>query len=111
MAARIFMPLGMTETSFGARSDQKSRFVSNYYVAKDGSFALAEDGQESPYSNPENKFQSGGGGLVSTLGDYAKFAQMMLDGGVYKGHRVLDEATVDLMMQDHMGQDKPYLQP
>jgi len=111
MRERIFNPLGMSETGFRVRPDQKTRFVSNYYIAGDGSFALAEDGQKSLYLNPKNKFQSGGGGLVSTLGDYAKFAQLMLDGGIYKGHRVLDEATVDLMMQDHMGQDKPYLQP
>jgi len=111
MDERIFDPLGMDETGFGVRADQKARFVSNYYVAQDGSYALAEDGQASPYSNPDNKFQSGGGGLVSTLGDYSKFAQMMVQGGIYDGHRVLDEATVELMMQDHMGQYKPYLQP
>lgn len=111
MADRIFTPLGMGETGFTVRPDQKPRFVSNYFIAKDGSFTLAEDGQTSPYLNADNKFQSGGGGLVSTLGDYAKFAEMMLDGGIYKGHRVLDEATVELMMQDHMGQDKPYLFP
>jgi len=111
MQERIFDPLGMTETGFGVRPDQKASFVSNYFVKKDGSYGLADDGQSSPYLNADNKFQSGGGGLVSTLGDYAKFAQLMLDGGIYNGHRVLDEATVDLMMQDHMGQDKPYLQP
>ena len=111
MAQRIFDPLGMTQTGFRVRPDQKPHFVSNYRLAEDGSFILAEDGQDSPYSDPKNKFESGGGGLVSTLGDYAKFAQMMLDGGIYDGHRVLDEATVELMMQDHMGQDKPYLQP
>ena len=111
MRERIFDPLGMNETSFTVRPDQISRFVSNYYLTEDGSYALAEDGQKSPFANPENKFQSGGGGLVSTLGDYAKFAQMMLEGGIYKGHRVLDEATVELMMQDHMGQDKPYMFP
>ena len=111
MQDRIFTPLGMSETGFHVRPDQQSRFVSNYYIAKDGSFKVAEDGQSSPYLNAENKFQSGGGGLVSTLDDYAKFAQMMLDGGIYKGHRVLTETTVERMMQDHMGQDKPYLQP
>jgi len=111
MNERLFEPLGMSETGFSVTPDQKARFVSNYYIAEDGSFALAEDGQKSPYLNIENKFESGGGGLVSTLGDYAKFAQLMLDGGIYDGHRVLDEATVELMMQDHMGQDKPYLQP
>ena len=111
MEERIFGPLGMRETGFTVRVDQKTRFVSNYYVTEDGSYAVAEDGQKSPYLNPENKFQSGGGGLVSTLGDYAKFAQLMLEGGVYNGHRILDEATVKAMMQDHMGQDKPYLLP
>jgi len=111
MRERIFDPLGMTETGFGVRPDQKTRFVSNYLMTENGTYALAEDGQKSPFSNPKNQFQSGGGGLVSTLGDYAKFAQLMLEGGVYKGHRVLEEATVDLMMQDHMGQDKPYLLP
>ena len=111
MDERIFDPLGMDETGFGVRPDQRSRFVSNYYITEEGSFALAEDGQSSPYLNSDNKFQSGGGGLVSTLGDYAKFAQMMLEGGIYKGHRVLDETTVELMMQDHMGQNKPYLLP
>ena len=111
MRERIFDPLGMTETGFGVRPDQKTRFVSNYLMTENGTYALAEDGQKSPFSNPKNQFQSGGGGLVSTLGDYAKFAQLMLEGGVYKGHRVLEEVTVDLMMQDHMGQDKPYLLP
>ncbi len=111
MEARIFKPLGMSETGFRVRPDQKERFASNYYIAKDGTFKLAEAGQTSPFLNAQNQFESGGGGLVSTLGDYAKFAQMMLDGGIYEGHRVIDEATVELMMQDHMGQDKPYLQP
>lgn len=111
MDERIFTPLGMSETGFRVRADQKARFVSNYYINRNGAFVLSEDGQSSPYLDPENKFESGGGGLVSTLGDYAKFAQMMLDGGIYKGHRVVSEATVELMMQDHMGQDKPYLQP
>ncbi len=111
MVERIFEPLGMNETGFSVKPDQKTRFVSNYYIDKDGAFALAEDGQTSPYLNADNKFQSGGGGLVSTLGDYAKFAQLMLDGGTYNGHRVLEESTVELMMQDHMGADKPYFQP
>ena len=52
---------------------------------------LIEDGQISPFSNPLNEFQSGGAGLVSTIDDFAIFAKLMLDGGDYKGHRVLDE--------------------
>jgi CubicO group peptidase (beta-lactamase class C family) len=108
--ARIFDPLGMEETSFRVREDQKARFVSNYALNGEGVFTLAEDGQTSPFLD-DNAFQSGGGGLVSTLGDYAKFAQMMLDGGDYKGHRVLEEATVKEMMSDQMSEGDAYLLP
>ncbi len=109
--ARIFDPLGMSETSFRVRDDQKVRFVSNYALsAETGEFTLAEDGQTSPFLN-ENAFQSGGGGLVSTLGDYAKFSQMMLDGGIYKGHRVLAAETVRDMMTNQMNPNDPYLLP
>ncbi len=110
MQERIFDPLGMNETGFYVKPEQKSRFASNYYITKDGTFALAEDGQSSPFLN-DNAFQSGGGGLVSTLDDYAKFAQMMLDGGIYNGHRVLDENTVNLMMSDNMGENPVFLFP
>jgi CubicO group peptidase (beta-lactamase class C family) len=108
---RIFDPLGMSETSFGVREDQVARFVSNYaYNPETNEFTLAEDGQTSPFIG-DNAFQSGGGGLVSTLGDYAKFAQMMLDGGVYKGHRVLETETVKTMMTNQMNEADAYLLP
>lgn len=108
MNERIFEPLGMTETGFHVRADQKPRFASNYMLLEDGSFALQDDGQKSPYlMNPA--FESGGGGLVSTLGDYSKFAQMMLQGGIYNGHRVLNEGTVKMMMSDQMDPDDKFL--
>ncbi len=110
MDERIFTPLGMSETSFQVSADQKPRFATNYHKLKDGSFVVAEDGQTSPFLN-DNAYQSGGGGLVSTLGDYARFAQMMLDGGIYNGHRVLDEATVDMMMVNQMDEDDKFLMP
>mgnify|MGYP003579966999 CR=1 FL=1 len=46
---------------------------------------------------------SGGGGLLSTASDYARFLQMMLDGGVLDGVRLLGRKTVDLMTADHLG--------
>lgn len=110
MDERIFDPLGMDETGFSVRPDLKHRFASTYLLANDGTYSLAEDGQESPFLN-DNAFQSGGGGLVSTLGDYAKFAQMLLDGGTYNGHRVLDEATVKAMMTNQMDPDDKFLMP
>ena len=50
-------------------------------------------------------FESGGGGLVSTAGDYLRFARMLLGGGSLKGRRLLSRKTVALMTSDHLGPD------
>lgn len=103
MAERVFEPLGMVDTGFYVRPDQQDRFVSNYVLQADGSYVLYEDGQDSPYliDHPSN---SGGGGLVSTLGDYARFSEMMLNGGRLGDVTILEPETVALMMRDHMGE-------
>ena len=116
MQDRIFGPLGMDETAFYVKPELHDRFVTNYVLKKDGSFErIKGDANNSLFNTnaylTQNAFQSGGGGLVSTLDDYAKFAQMMLDGGIYKGHRVLDEAIVNEMMSDHMGDNPTFLFP
>lgn len=110
MDQRFFDPLGMNETGFKVRPDQVSRFVSNYAQQPDGSFVLAEDGQASPFAG-DVQFFSGGGGLVSTLGDYAKFAEMMINEGAYQGQQILEPETVRLMMTNHMGEDFRAIQP
>jgi CubicO group peptidase (beta-lactamase class C family) len=114
MNQRIFTPLGMDETSFAVTPAQRPRFASNYMKQEDGSFVVQEDGQDDAAAfrfMPTSKFQSGGGGLVSTIHDYAKFAEMMLNKGEYNGHRVLDEATVENMMTNHLAPDTIYLMP
>ena len=73
-------------------------------------YVVEDNSQTSPFLD-KNAFESGGGGLVSTLPDYAKFAQMMLDGGIYKGHRVINEATVKTMMSDQMDPDDTFMMP
>ena len=109
MQARFFKPLGMTETSFRVRPDQKARFATTYFIQDDGSYVVAEDSQTSPFLE-EDVYQSGGGGLVSTLGDYAKFTHMMLNGGELNGIRILETSTVKTMMQDHLdADDKAFL--
>ncbi|GHA88908.1 serine hydrolase [Algimonas arctica] len=102
MAERIFEPLEMTETGFYVRPDQKDRFASNYMLQPDGSYNMIEDGQNSPYLI-DYASNSGGGGLVSTLRDYARFSEMMLNGGRLGDVTILEPETVSLMMQDHMG--------
>lgn len=108
MQDRIFEPLGMSHTGFYVKPDQAANFVSNYTRLEDGSFVLQDDAQTSPYLS-DNAYQSGGGGLVSTLGDYAKFAQMLLDGGIYQGKRVLNEDTVRMMMTNQMDPDDKFM--
>jgi len=109
--ARFFEPLGMTETGFLVSPEQKPRFVSNYMRQEDGNFVLAEDGQSSPFADPQNKFESGGGGLVSTTADWLKFAQLLLNEGKYNGVQILEPESIRLMMTDHTGPDFPYLLP
>jgi len=114
MDERIFAPLGMNETGFHVKPDQKSRFTKNYVLKKNGTFEAIREDDPLLNSNAfleKPAFESGGGGLVSTLDDYAKFAQMMLDGGIYNGHRVLEETTVKTMMSDHMGDNPKFLFP
>ena len=109
MAERFFEPLGMSETSFTVSPALKPRFASNYLLQADGTYRLIEDGQTSPFTQ-ELKIQSGGGGLTSTTDDWLKFARLLLNGGEYNGTRILDAATVRLMMTDHLG-ETPTLMP
>lgn len=110
MQARIFEPLGMTETGFTVRPDQVSRFANNYTLHSNGEFVLQDEAATSRYLE-DGAFQSGGGGLVSTLEDYAKFGQAMLGGGQLSGKRILKEATVDQMMTNQLRDSDAYLFP
>ena len=105
MQERIFDPLSMDDTGFYVKPELHDRFVTNYVLKKDGTYErIRGDAKTSLFNTnaylTQNAFESGGGGLVSTLDDYAKFTQMMLDGGIYKDHRVLDEAIVHNMMSN-----------
>ncbi|MEL6113001.1 MAG: serine hydrolase domain-containing protein [Pseudomonadota bacterium] len=110
MANRLFEPCGMNETGFHVRDDQRARFASTYFLNEDGSITLAEDGQASPFLT-DNAYQSGGGGLVSTLDDYGIFAGMLLNGGLCGNIRVLETATVEAMLSNQMDPDDVYLFP
>ena len=110
MQERLFDPLGMTETGFYVTPDQKPRFVSNYFLQEDGTFVVAEDGQTSTFLK-ENAYQNPGGGVISTLGDYAKFAELMVEGGTYNGTKILERETVEAMMSNQMDPDDIFMMP
>jgi CubicO group peptidase (beta-lactamase class C family) len=105
MAERFFEPLGMTETGFFVQPASVGRFAALYQLQEDGSFLRLNEDPNNPFLpgfTQDDAFHSGGGGLVSTQGDYARFAEMILNGGIYDGVRILESDTVDLMMQNHM---------
>lgn len=96
---RLLDPLGMTETAF--------------YVADPAKFPrIAEPMPEDRNINPTTpvrdirrplQWQSGGGGMIGTIGDYTRFAQMLLNGGSYEGRRYLKPESIALMASDHIG--------
>jgi CubicO group peptidase (beta-lactamase class C family) len=97
---RIFGPLGMPDTGFDVPPDKIGRFAAQYEVSSDG-FKLVESPASSRKAKPA-RLMSGGGGLVSTVSDYARFAQMLLNGGELDGARLLGRKTVDLMTTNHL---------
>jgi CubicO group peptidase (beta-lactamase class C family) len=102
---RIFEPLGMVDTSFHVPDNKKDRFAQLYAPDGNGGVKPADPEISERYT-PKNRFLSGGGGLISTLGDYFRFCQMMLNGGELNGKRLLSPKTVQLMTIDHLGDVK-----
>ncbi|KIN71248.1 serine hydrolase domain-containing protein [Sulfitobacter guttiformis] len=102
MKTRIFDPLGMVDTAFYV--DVESDFAR---IAEP--FADQANIGERPVFDPRVRKPnlSGGGGLMSTAHDYAKFAQMMLNGGELNGTRLLSPKTVQLMTSNHMRNIEP----
>src|SRR3954470_18514705 len=95
----ILDPLGMTDTSFYVADAAKHRRVAE---------PLPNDrtiGNNSAMGDPRvvQKWESGGGGMVSTIGDYARFAQMILNGGTLDGRRYLSPKTIAYMGSNHIG--------
>ncbi|MEP6549387.1 MAG: serine hydrolase domain-containing protein [Gammaproteobacteria bacterium] len=95
---RLLAPLGMSDTAFHVPPRHHSRIAEAF--AKD-----PESGGQVQLINVRDApdFESGGGGLVSTASDYARFLQMLLNGGTLEGSRFLSRKTIELMTADHLG--------
>ena len=109
---RIFDPLGMNDTSFWVPPEKADRFAQVYVYGEDGALKLPGDEplRDRDYLSPVN-FLSGGGGLVSTTMDYARFSQMLLNGGELDGVRLLAPSTVELMHRDQTPKGVPVFSP
>jgi CubicO group peptidase (beta-lactamase class C family) len=99
----IFEPLGMTDTGFWVRPHQAERLASNYRASSNGGggIEVVDDAATSTYLK-EPTFLSGGGGLVSTAGDYLRFSRMLLGRGQLDGARILGRKTLELMTKNHI---------
>jgi CubicO group peptidase (beta-lactamase class C family) len=95
---RLLAPLGMVDTAFHVPAQHHARLAEAFAQDPDsgGTVQLVKV-RDAP------KFESGGGGLVSTAADYARFLQMLLNRGRLDGVRFLSRKTIELMTADHLG--------
>ncbi|MGD2134181.1 MAG: serine hydrolase domain-containing protein [Maricaulaceae bacterium] len=109
MQEHVFGPLEMNDTAFYVAAEDVDRFADVYRWDADEERLIANPEREDrPGFTDPNRLESGGGGLVSTTHDYARFCQMMLNRGSLGGARVLNPETVDLMAQNHIGDLRLY---
>jgi CubicO group peptidase (beta-lactamase class C family) len=106
MRTRITEPLKMQDTAFYLPPAKKDRLAVVYSAVEGGKLERAPNpgamvGQGAYLEGPRQSF-SGGAGFLSTAGDYARFLQMMLNGGELDGNRLLSRKTVELMTSDHL---------
>jgi CubicO group peptidase (beta-lactamase class C family) len=97
----LFRPLGMSMTAFHVTPAMEGHLTTAYTRGPDGRLQATSPLLALEFTS-EGRMLSGGGGLLSTAGDYLRFAQMLLNGGELDGHRVLKRETVALMMQNHL---------
>jgi CubicO group peptidase (beta-lactamase class C family) len=94
---RIFAPLGMTDTGFFVPGEKLSRAAQPWQVPEAPPMTPRFDVAQKP------RFESGGGGLTSTIDDYLRFTTMLADGGKFAGKRLLGSKTLEFMLADHVG--------
>ena len=101
---RILGPLKMSDTGFSVPAAKRARIADVSMVGPQGRLVSAA---AQPAGDPLNAYPSGAGGLYSTAGDYARFCQMLLNGGTLDGATILGRKNVELMMMNHLTQLTP----
>lgn len=100
----IFEPLGMKDTGFAVPKDKLDRFAALYKRTDENDLTLLEAPQTSSMIDTVETF-SGGSGLVSTLGDYFRFTELLRCKGELDGTRLLGRKTVEYMTSNHLPRD------
>ena len=102
MRARIFEPLGMVDTAFHTPPEKRARRATLYRWSPSRKTLLEAPNILGTEHDTPPRVANGGGGLVSTLADYARFAQMMLNGGEFGGRRILSAEALKQQMTNHL---------
>jgi CubicO group peptidase (beta-lactamase class C family) len=97
---RIFEPLGMKDTAFSVSPEQLDRFPACYMPNRDGSLDQFDGIDDSAWRTAP--FESGAGGLVSTMDDWFAFSRTLLNNGRHDGERILSRASIELMSSDQL---------
>lgn len=98
----LFDPLGMEDTGFFVQEEKRCRFAENYSWNQKRVLVPFHESHLGEYYGKDGRFESGGAGLVSTLHDYAVFAEMLLNAGSWQGRQILRSETVSLMTRNHL---------
>jgi CubicO group peptidase (beta-lactamase class C family) len=100
LQSKIFAPLGMKDTAFYVPADKVSRLALVHGQDSAGKLTPPDGSRGDPTLVPLGP--SGGGGLFSTAADYARFCEMLLEGGQFGGERLLAPRTVEMMRTNHV---------
>jgi CubicO group peptidase (beta-lactamase class C family) len=106
VAKRILVPLRMIDTGFSVPAAKRDRVVEMTSTDDTGRLVRATGGPDVP-GKMRKRYPSGAGGLYSTAADYARFCQMLLNGGELDGTLILGRKTIELMMSNHLTQLSP----
>jgi CubicO group peptidase (beta-lactamase class C family) len=102
-AEQIFKPLEMVDTAFSVPPEKMHRFATNYGPNPQGSLQPIDKPETSRYTEMPT-FLSGGGGLVSTAGDYMRFCLMLLNKGRFRDKRLLKTETIEMMTKNQLSE-------
>lgn len=101
-ADNIFAPLGMADTAFHVDAAKASRLPDSFAWKAGNKMAPNDPGGADSAWTRGGKFQSGGGGLASTMADYHLFCRMLLNGGALDGAQIVSPKTLELMTANHL---------
>jgi CubicO group peptidase (beta-lactamase class C family) len=109
---RIFEPLGMKDTGFSVPEEKLSRLATSYWTegGTRKELVVFDEARGGRFASPP-AFESGSGGLVSTVDDYYAFCRMMLDKGLYGRDRLLSRPSVELMTTDQITPEQKAASP